>query len=126
MTEHPLTILLLSLLVGCAVIVTGILLSLLSDLRRVLDQLNEILPQADLTFREASQSLHHTRLILSRADDATKVVGGLVERTCDVWSQVVDQLSALKDRAQRLFKNGHKNGHQSRAGAEPRLHRGKR
>lgn len=124
MAEHPLTLLLFGLLTACAIVITVALLSVIADTKRFLQQVNVLLPGADRTLREANRSLGHARRILLRADDAARLMGSMVVRTCAIWSGALEQVAELRDKAARLFTSGLRNGNGVRA--EPRLRRGRK
>ncbi len=124
MAEHPLTLLLFGLLTVCAIVITAALLSVIADTKRFLQQVNVLLPGADRTLREANRSLRHARRILLRADDAARLMGSMVVRTCAMWSGALEQVAELRGKAARLFTGGLRNGNGVRA--EPRLRRGRK
>lgn len=96
------TLLLVGVLSGCAVVLTGAILLFLREARGTLRKLDALLPQA--------------RQILTRTNRAAQAAEEVVDRTRRVAFGVVDQLARIMEKAQHFFEKRFGNG----AGPKPR------
>ncbi len=113
-------IVLLAIVSACVVAMTILLWTLTIDLRRTLSRMNAMLPHCDHAAREVQRTLGEVRQLLSRTRLVARHVETVVHKACDVTSDVLEQVTALKGRAKTFFTGHFGNGHG--AGAEPRRH----
>lgn len=107
MTELPLVILSL-----CMIVMTWSVMATAFELRCLLRRLNTLLPDAEQVMKDVKQSLIHLRRVMTRTDHVSKQVEGIAVKACETVSGVVEQMVALKERAEhsvgRWFgANGH-------------------
>ena len=121
MSASALALLLLGVIALCAVVATGLLLTLYAGTLRVLHQLQEMLPSCKKTLEEAQGALRESRQILNRANKAAEEVEGVVRKTCRAASEAVEQFLFYKKKAVSLIgnrfgisRNGNGAGHGTR------------
>ncbi len=105
MAESPLLVLLLALIGVCTVIMTVTVLTTVSDLRRMIRQINAILPRCDQAVQEAQHCLGQARLLLRRANKTAQQVEQVFQRTCHAAAKALDQWVLFQGKA-RSFLTG--------------------
>ena len=110
-----------ALLGVCAVIMTATVVLTSLDLRRVLRQMNRLVPRADEALRESTRAMTHLRRLLARTEHVSKRVEAVAVQACDTIADAIRQFAILKAQAEKsLGKWIGTNGHG--AGAESRPH----
>ena len=117
-TETPLALFFLGCIAGSLVIMAAALVVMMSELRRTLHRVTEVLPNVERALREATRSVHHVRRLLARADGTSQHVESVVRQACDAAAGIVQGFARFKERTNAFLHQRFGNG----AGTGPRRH----
>ena len=104
MTDSALSLVLLAVIAGCAMVFTGTWLLMARDVQDAV--------------RETRYAMRQARRLLARGDHATRHVESVVIRACEVAAKAVAQFSHMRNAARHLFNGNGRHG--ARSG--PRAH----
>ena len=101
-----LTFLLLVPISICAVVATVALVVTTSDLRRMVRQINRLLPDWERTLKEARQAFSQTHELLARSNRVVREGEALLGRVSEVVSNVFHPFLLLEQKARKIL-SGH-------------------
>ncbi len=118
MAETRLVILLLALITVCLIVLTVSLLTLIAEFRGIAKRIHQVLPEAERMMRDARDSLHKTKKLVTRVDETARAVDGIVRQACVSAADALDRIASIKAKAESFFTGHSGNGNGTRA--EPR------
>ena len=99
MTDSALALILLAVIAGCAMVLTGTWLLMARDVQDAV--------------RETRYAMRQARRLLARGDNATRHVESVVIRVCEAAAGAVTQFSQMRKAARHLFNGNGRHGTRS-------------
>lgn len=91
------------------VVAVTVIVMIARDLQHSIRKVNTMLPHCDKAIREMTGTLKEAHELISRTNHATEDVEVVVEKACDVASEVIDQID-LVGTAYKLITGRTRNG----------------
>ena len=110
MTEASLVPFFLGLIALCALPITLALFMTASALWRTSRRLDAFLSNSDKTLHEAHRTLGTARQLLARTDKAAARVESLIDKSCGVAEEVLEQIHFVKEKAHAFWSRQFGNG----------------
>src|SRR3989338_884423 len=108
----------LAVLALCGVVVTGLALSLMGDVRRTLGCWQAMATECQATAKDARRMLHRVHRLLTAGDHIVAQVEETVHRVCVAAEDVTGRVLGVRDRLQ-AFVTRLRGNHRTGAGSRP-------